>query len=157
MSARARTEEPSRPHHSITIVVGQLSHDPERRELPSGSVVLSFDVSIRADDRAGESVPVAWPDPPRRAVLAAGDEVLVVGRTRRRFFRAGGATASRTEVVAERGGPGPAAGPDGRRRWPTPASRSAASPPTSRDHGLRPGTRGGPTLAAAQPCAPVHG
>jgi single-strand DNA-binding protein len=106
VSARARTEAatrtPSHPHHSITLVVGQLPHDPQRRELPSGSVVLSFDLSVRADDRPGESVPVAWADPPARPTLKAGDEVLVVGRTRRRFFRAGGATASRTEVVAER-------------------------------------------------------
>jgi single-strand DNA-binding protein len=48
-----------------------------------------------------ESVPVAWFDPPAAASgLVAGDEVVVVGRVRRRFFRAGGATASRTEVVA---------------------------------------------------------
>jgi single-strand DNA-binding protein len=93
---------PPHPHHSITLVVGQLPHDPQRRELPSGSVVVSFDVSVRADDRPGESVPVAWSDPPARPTLKAGDEVLVVGRTRRRFFRAGGATASRTEVVADR-------------------------------------------------------
>jgi single-strand DNA-binding protein len=102
VSSRSRTDAPSHHHHSITVLVGQLSHDPLRRELPSGSVVMSFDVSVRTDDRPGESVPVAWTDPPSRPILAAGDEVLVVGRTRRRFFRAGGATASRTEVVAER-------------------------------------------------------
>ena len=41
-------------------------------------------------------------DPPaavRR--LDAGHEVIVVGHVRRRFFRSGGATQSRTEVVAE--------------------------------------------------------
>jgi single-strand DNA-binding protein len=31
---------------------------------------------------------------------STGEEVLVVGRVRRRFFRAGGATQSRTEVAA---------------------------------------------------------
>ena len=36
----------------------------------------------------------------RVIIRFAGDEVVVVGRARRRFFRAGGATASRTEVVA---------------------------------------------------------
>jgi single-strand DNA-binding protein len=46
---------------------------------------------------------VAWFDPPASAAtFAAGDDVVVVGRVRRRFFRAGGATASRTEVVADR-------------------------------------------------------
>ena len=99
-----RPQRPDRSgpaHHSITLLVGHLPHDPDRRELASGSVVWSFDVSVRSEGR-GESVPVAWSDPPARARLAAGDEVLVVGRTRRRFVRAGGATASRTEVVAER-------------------------------------------------------
>jgi single-strand DNA-binding protein len=32
----------------------------------------------------------------------AGDEVVVIGRVRKRFFRVGGATQSRTEVVATR-------------------------------------------------------
>jgi single-stranded DNA-binding protein len=32
--------------------------------------------------------------------VAAGDRVAVVGRVRRRFFRAGGATRSATEVLA---------------------------------------------------------
>jgi single-strand DNA-binding protein len=31
-----------------------------------------------------------------------GQELLVTGRVRRRFFRAGGVTQSRTEVVADR-------------------------------------------------------
>jgi single-strand DNA-binding protein len=31
----------------------------------------------------------------------AGDEIVVVGRVRRRFFRSGGATQSRTEVVVD--------------------------------------------------------
>jgi hypothetical protein len=47
-------------------------------------------------------VPVVWHDPPASAYrLDRGDEVLVVGQVRRRFFRSGGAVASRTEVVAE--------------------------------------------------------
>jgi single-strand DNA-binding protein len=83
-------------------VIGRLSRDPERRELPSGDCVLTLDVSTRPVDGPSESVPVAWYDPPDRPALAAGDAVVVLGRTRRRFFRAGGATASRTEVVAER-------------------------------------------------------
>jgi single-strand DNA-binding protein len=43
---------------------------------------------------------VSWFDPPAEAGFEAGDEVVVVGAVRRRFFRAGGATQSRTEVVA---------------------------------------------------------
>lgn len=47
-------------------------------------------------------MPVAWLDPPSTAeTLDVGDEVVVVGRVHRRFFRAGGATQSRTEVSAD--------------------------------------------------------
>ena len=103
MPARSR-RRPDAPadHPSLTLALGEVSRDAERRELPAGSTVLSFDLSVRADGRATESVPVAWPDPPGRATLSEGDEVLVLGRTRRRFFRSGGATTSRTEIVAER-------------------------------------------------------
>ncbi|HEX2851537.1 MAG TPA: hypothetical protein VHN98_13335, partial [Acidimicrobiales bacterium] len=41
-----------------------------------------------------------WKAPASAATLDAGDEVVVVGHVSRRFFRAGGATQSRTEVVA---------------------------------------------------------
>ena len=48
------------------------------------------------------SVPVAVLDPPAWVrALESGDEVLVVGHVRRRFFRVAGATASRVEIVAE--------------------------------------------------------
>jgi len=45
-------------------------------------------------------VPVVWFEAPARAAELAVDE-QVVGRVRRRFFRAGGGTQSRTEVVAD--------------------------------------------------------
>jgi single-stranded DNA-binding protein len=90
------------PDHSITLLVGHLSRDPERRVLPSGSTVLAFEVSTRPREGPVESVPVAWLDPPDRATFVGGDQVVVLGRTKRRFFRATGATQSRTEVVADR-------------------------------------------------------
>jgi len=103
MPARSRPEPPHAAElPSLTIALGTLTRDPERRDLPSGAVVLSFDVAVRAEGCAAESVPVSWPDPPARSALSEGDEVVVVGRTRRRFFRSGGATASRTEIVADR-------------------------------------------------------
>ena len=39
--------------------------------------------------------------PVRAAEMPVDEQVIVVGRVRRRFFRAGGGTQSRTEVVAE--------------------------------------------------------
>jgi len=87
---------------NVVVVKGALSRAPEARELPSGSTVLTYEVSVRREGEATESVPVAWIDPPARAPAGeAGSEVVAVGRVRRRFFRSGGSTQSRTEVVAE--------------------------------------------------------
>lgn len=93
-------------HINLAVVRGTLSADPASRELPGGSVVVQFDVttSIEFEGRSiTQSVPIAWYDPARSALepLAAGSEVVIVGTVRRRFFRVGGATQSRTEVVAD--------------------------------------------------------
>ena len=87
---------------NITVLRGSLSRPPERRELPSGDEVVNYEVTVPAtDDRPAESVPVVWPYAPAGAENHDPDtELVVVGRTRRRFFRAGGLTQSRTEVVA---------------------------------------------------------
>jgi single-strand DNA-binding protein len=86
---------------NLAVLVGTLSRDPELRSLPSGDEVLSLELTIRPDDGPAESVPVSWVGAPAAAAAwAAGEELLVTGRTRRRFFRAGGVTQSRTEVVA---------------------------------------------------------
>ena len=99
-----------------------LSRPAELRALPSGDEVLALEVTVRPEGRPAESVPVAWTGAPAAAERwAAGEEILVVGRVRRRFFRAGGATQSRTEVAATvavptRRGRGGRQGP-ARRRW----------------------------------------
>ncbi len=87
---------------NLTVLVGRLFRPPGLRPLPSGDSVLTLELSMRVEGAPTESVPVAWFAPaPTAASWEAGEELLVVGRTRRRFFRAGGATQSRTEVVAE--------------------------------------------------------
>jgi single-strand DNA-binding protein len=87
---------------NVTIVQGTLSRPPDRRVLASGATVVSYDVAVRTDDGPAETVPVSWFEPPAAASrLGEGDEVLVTGRVRRRFFRAGGRTQSRTDVVAD--------------------------------------------------------
>lgn len=84
---------------NIVIVEGTLSSDPRVKELPSGSTLYQYEVSTRDDDTT-RSVPVVWLDPARPPRLTSGSAVTVVGAVRRRFFRAGGAVASRTEVDA---------------------------------------------------------
>jgi single-strand DNA-binding protein len=87
---------------NLVLLVGELSGPPRHRQLPSGDELVEFDVTTRGHSGTA-SVPVAWFGPDGAdAPLAAGQPVVVAGHVRRRFFRAGGATQSRTEVVAER-------------------------------------------------------
>ena len=90
---------------NIVALSGRLSRPPEERTLASGTRMMSLQVTVDGvgENARAESVPVAWFDPTSGALdLDQGDPVVVIGRVRRRFFRAGSATQSRTEVVAER-------------------------------------------------------
>ncbi len=87
---------------NLGVLVGELSSDPRSLQLDSGSMLLRLEVTVR-DGAATDTVPVVRFDPiASELALAAGERVAVVGRVRRRFFRAGGTTASQTEVLAER-------------------------------------------------------
>ena len=83
---------------NIVVLVGEVTSPPVSRELPSGSVVSTFDIAT-VTDVGRVSVPVALEGETEVAVVGA--EVCVVGIIRRRFFRSGSSVASRTEVVAE--------------------------------------------------------
>ena len=85
---------------NIVVLEGVLSSAPREKELPSGSLLVTWEVTTTVGEQK-LSVPVVWFDPRRPARLHAGDAVVVAGAVRRRFFRAGGATVSRTEVVAD--------------------------------------------------------
>jgi single-strand DNA-binding protein len=92
---------------NITILSGTLTSEPRVTRLSDRSVVHNFDVRAPAETPGGSGgttaahlVPVAWYDPQRPPRLREGDAVVVLGAVRRRWFRAGGATQSRTEVVA---------------------------------------------------------
>jgi single-strand DNA-binding protein len=88
---------------NVVVLQGVLARPAQDRVLPSGTRLLSLEVTVSRPDGPAETVPVAWFDAPASAAaLDAGVEVVVVGRVRRRFFRAGGLTQSRTEVVASR-------------------------------------------------------
>jgi hypothetical protein len=86
---------------NIAVVRGILSRPLERRVLASGATVAQLDVTVVVDGAPNETVPVAWVDAPAAVdTWEPGDELVVVGRVRRRFFRTGQGTASRTELVA---------------------------------------------------------
>jgi single-strand DNA-binding protein len=86
----------------MAIVVGNLAKPVEVRNLASGLSIANFDLVVPQVDGTPDTVPVALFEPPDETLQwAAGDVLVVVGRVRRRFFRAGPSTQSRTEVVAE--------------------------------------------------------
>jgi single-strand DNA-binding protein len=88
---------------NVVVLQGVLARPAQDRVLPSGTRLLSLEVTVSRPDGPADPVPVAWFDAPASAAaLDAGVEVVVVGRVRRRFFRTGGLTQSRTEVVASR-------------------------------------------------------
>jgi single-strand DNA-binding protein len=86
---------------NVVVLIGRLARPAETRELPSGDRLVAYELTVdRPGDRA-ETVPVVWVNAPASAGDHDVDErMLVIGRVRRRFFRAGGGTQSRTEVNA---------------------------------------------------------
>lgn len=88
-------------NQNLAVLAGTISGPPVARELRTGSTVLQFDLATPVDGQ-NISVPVAWHDPTsaQHASIGAGVHVVVTGSVRRRFFRVGGQTQSRTEVVA---------------------------------------------------------
>lgn len=119
MSAGSDTEQDSGPARASqqlaarneVLLVGRVSGLPEQRELPSGDQIVAWRVVVdrKPVRRPPEGVRtvsvdtfdcVAWTARLRRSalVLAEGDIVEVQAALRRRFWRAGGATASRYEL-----------------------------------------------------------
>ena len=83
---------------NIVALVGRVARNPSVRTLASGEESVEFDVTIPGPP--SETVNVVVAASSGAAELPGGTDVVVVGRVRRRFFRTGGATLSRTEVVA---------------------------------------------------------
>lgn len=90
---------------NLVRLVGRVSGQPEERVLPSGDRLWVFRVVVPRQRPHGRQTVdtvecAAWSGRTRRSVArwADGDLVEVEGALRRRFYRAGGATASRVEV-----------------------------------------------------------
>jgi len=89
---------------NLAVLAGTLAKTAEVRLLPDGSNVWELDVAVSQEGRAAARVPVSWAAVPPGVDPAGwvpGDELVVVGAVRRRFYRAGGATVSRTDVLAD--------------------------------------------------------
>jgi len=85
---------------NVAVIRGHLSSTPVARTLASGSTLVSLEVTTTTADGSSASVPVAWFDPSEVPDWEVGTEVVVRGIVKRRFYRAGEVTQSRTEVVA---------------------------------------------------------
>ena len=94
---------------NTVLLRGRVSTAPEPRELPSGSVIVTFRVTVPRSATAmtrgsRQTVDwldcVAWGPGPRRTVATwrLDDEVEVGGALRRRFYRGGQGTSTRLEV-----------------------------------------------------------
>jgi single-strand DNA-binding protein len=88
---------------NVSVVRGPISAPPEVRTLESGRRVATLAVRTVAGDGRSTSVPVTvWEPPAWVETLESGDELLVVGRVRRRFYRtAAGGNGARTDVEAD--------------------------------------------------------
>jgi len=82
---------------NLVVLRGAVRNEPTTRTLPSGGSVTQFDVTTEV---AGRSVPVPVAMHDLAVDCREGDQVVVIGHVQRRFFRVGGVTQSRTEVVA---------------------------------------------------------
>jgi len=109
VGTRSQAPESGTPHLNEVRLLGRLAAEALERTLPSGDVVATFRIVI---DR-----PIGPPGAPstarvdtidcaafrgdvrrRLGQLSPGDVIEIGGCLRRRFFRAGGAAASRYEV-----------------------------------------------------------
>jgi single-strand DNA-binding protein len=101
-------EDQAEPVNEVRLV-GRLAADPQLRELPSGDTVWNLRVVVEREVPPGREKPrqrvdslecAVWSGRLKKQVAKweAGAVVEVSGSLRRRFFRSGGATASRVEV-----------------------------------------------------------
>ncbi len=86
---------------NVVVVQGVLSREPQEWTQPDGVLSLDWQVTTgEVGDR--RTVPVRWIDPPA-AVRGCeeGADVLLFGSVHTRWFRTGGVSVSRVEVVAD--------------------------------------------------------
>lgn len=95
-------EVENREYENTVYLVGRCSVPAIEKELPSGDKVVEIRLVVARDDREGfDTFDVAlWTSVLRKRALSLKDDewIEVSGALRRRFWRAGGATASRWQV-----------------------------------------------------------
>jgi single-strand DNA-binding protein len=88
---------------NVVVLRGSLTADAESKDLSNGTRVAQLDIRTRNASGQARTVPVVIHKPSSAVEkLRTGADVVVTGQVQRRFFRYGGQTQSRTEVVADR-------------------------------------------------------
>lgn len=101
-----KTDAPGLTGANEVFLRGRVRLEPERRELPSGTPLVTFRLVVPRSATAGTGSGVDWVDcavwqaglQRRVGRWGPGDEVEVRGALRRRFFRHAGGTGTRLEV-----------------------------------------------------------
>ncbi len=88
---------------NFVLIRGVLNRPAQIKTMANNDLLVSFDVTVERENEKAEVVPIVWFGVKAWATeLDLGDEVVISGRIRKRFFQSGGALTTRTEVVAER-------------------------------------------------------
>jgi single-stranded DNA-binding protein len=96
-----KSEAPLAVALNLAVVRGEVSSPPDVRVLPSDAVLAQLQVTTRLESETLSTPIAVWNPAAWVQELEPGTEIVVVGRVRRRFFRAAGATASRVELEAD--------------------------------------------------------
>ena len=87
---------------NLAVLRGECSSAPEVRELESGRRLVAIPLRVRREGEPATSVPVTVWDPPAWLEdVDAGDELVVLGRVRRRFFQTCSGPGAKVEVEAD--------------------------------------------------------
>ena len=88
-------------HRNEVVLVGRVTSPAAERVLPSGDTITSWRITVDRDGDGRDVVDcTAWTARLQRSALGwqKGDVVEITGALRRRFWRAGAALGSATEV-----------------------------------------------------------
>jgi hypothetical protein len=96
-----KSETPIADALNLAVVRGEVSSPPDVRVLPSDAVLVQLQVTTRLEHETLSTPIAVWNPAAWVQELEPGTEIVVVGRVRRRFFRAAGSTASRVELEAD--------------------------------------------------------
>jgi hypothetical protein len=99
--AMPKSETPIAEPLNLAVVRGEVSSPPDVRVLPSDAVLVQLQVTTRLESETLSTPIAVWNPAGWVQELEPGTEIVVIGRVRRRFFRAAGATASRVELEAD--------------------------------------------------------